>query len=166
MIEAANKLRVAARLNQAVPVMFVGALNEEANGAYDPIYELHDEWPIYRKRETVPNSKSSTVLLYEAANNSWIIKCVPSGQGYDDVSLFDATFAATERKGKTLVTLFSGVASFPEMRLEGSNGIKESGSKGTEGPMSIIPELEWIGGVELEKLKRLDIPPPLREFSS
>lgn len=151
MKQAAEERRIASRLSQAVPVIFSGANDEDANGAYDPIYELHDQWPIYRKRD----SKAEIVLLYVASKSSWIIKIVYVGQNYDEVSLFDSAGNNSDWKGKCLVTLFTGSPSFPELRLEGSNGIFVTrGPKGQVSEMSIVPESEVIGKLEMDKLKR------------
>lgn len=163
MLEADHARKIASRLNQAVPLIFQGASNEEVNGAYDPIYELHDEWPTYRKRNS-NNGKTEIILLYEASDNSWTIKSVLLEEGDDNVSLFDSK-GVPSRKGKNLVKLLSDVASFPELRLEGSNGIREFGVRRSESVMSIIPESEWLGAQQLEKLRRSHNPPPLRDHS-
>ena len=151
MKQASEERKIASRLSQAVPVIFSGACDEEANGAYDPIYELHDQWPIYRKRD----GKTEIILLYVASKSSWIIKTVYVGQSYDEVSLFDSPGNNADRRGKCLVTLFTGCPSFPELRLEGSNGISEACAPRRNGhEMSIVPESELIGALEMEKLKQ------------
>ena len=153
MKQASEERKIASRLSQAVPVIFSGACDEEANGAYDPIYELHDQWPIYRKRD----GKTEIILLYVASKSSWIIKTVYVGQSYDEVSLFDSPGNNADRRGKCLVMLFTGCPSFPELRLEGSNGISEACAPRRNGhEMSIVPESELIGALEMEKLKQMN----------
>lgn len=164
MLAADHTRKIASRLNQAVPIIISGASNEDINGTYDPIYELHDEWPIYRRRDC-RISKAEVILQYEFADSAWSIKSVivDDSQGEDNATLFDSP-GSPGRKGKWLALLTSDVASFPELRLEGSNGIKEFGARKKDSRISITPESEMIGAMELDKLKRLNFPIPIRDF--
>lgn len=142
-------------------MIFSGAANDDANGVYDPIYELHDEWPIYRKRDTT----ADIYMMYTAAKSCWVIKTLNAAQSHDEISLF-STPNTTDWKGKSLITLSCENPTFPELRLEGSNGIVEDGgSRKGNCMMSVTPESEWIGGIEMEKLKQLKNATPLRDCS-
>ena len=161
---AERERKIASRLGQAVPLIISGAVDDNANGAYDPIYELHDEWPIYRKRD----SKAEIALLYVADKMSWIVKTLYAGQNHDEVSLFDSpgNTSSSDWKGKCLVILQTGIPTFPELRMEGCNGISEPGVKKKIGSLiSVIPESESIGNLEIEKLKRINSPSRLRDCS-
>mmetsp|Transcript_34605 Transcript_34605/g.32971 ORF Transcript_34605/g.32971 Transcript_34605/m.32971 type:complete len:371 (-) Transcript_34605:460-1572(-) len=108
-----KKLKIANRLNQAVPIIFKGALNADVNGIFDPIYEILNEWPVYSKR----NSKEGVVCYYEPSENSWVMHSALAGQGS----------SSPERGGNRILKMSCGIPNFPELRLEGSNGIKEFG---------------------------------------
>lgn len=99
--------------------------------------------------------------MYEARESAWTIKIVSLEQVQSQDTLFDNQ-GSPGRQGKRLVKLVSAVASFPELRLEGCNGITESGARGAESEISIIPESEFNGALEMEKLRRLDFSPSLR----
>lgn len=158
---AAKERKISARLSQAVPVIFSGAVNDDANGVYDPIYELHDEWPIYRKRDTT----SDIYMMYTTAKNCWVIRTVYAAQNHDEISLF-STPSTTDWRGKALVTLSCETPTFPELRLEGSNGIiEEGGSRKGNCVMSVTSESEWFGGIEMEKLKQIKVATPPRDCS-
>ena len=164
MLLADHTRKIARRLNQAVPIVISGAFNEDANGTYDPIYELHDDWPIYRRRDCKIR-KIEIILQYESVKSAWSIKCIPldDSQGEDSSTLFDSP-GSPGRRGKWLVFLYSDVASFPELRLEGSNRIKESGARSADSKISVTPESEMIGAMELAKLKRSNFPIPIKYF--
>lgn len=162
--EVKRERKIASRLGQAVPLIISGAVDDDANGAYDPIYELHDEWPIYRKRD----SKAEIVLLYVADKMSWIVKTLFVGQNHDEVSLFDSpgNTSSSDWRGKCLIILQTGIQTFPELRMEGCNGISEPGVKKRYGSLiCVIPESEWIGNLEIEKLRSINSPSRLRDSS-
>ena len=161
MNAATKERKVSARLSQAVSVIFSGAANDDANGVYDPIYELHDEWPIYRKRDTA----ADIYMVYTTAKKCWVIKTVFTAQNHDEISLF-STPSTTDWRGKSLVSLRCENPTFPELRLEGSNGIvEEGGSRKGNCIMSVTPESEWIGAIEMEKLKQTRFAAPIRDCS-
>jgi hypothetical protein len=164
--EEQKKLKIANRLNQAVPIIFKGALNADINGIFDPIYEILNEWPVYRKR----NCKEEVVCYYEPSENAWIMHSSLAGLGYDAVA-----FTSSPERGNRILKMACGIPNFPELRLEGSNGIKEFGesfssrvskinvpcgddqdvlkNSSSRREISVIPESEWLAEQEMQKLK-------------
>ena len=104
-------------------------------------------------------------MIYTTAKKCWVIKTVYTAQNHDEISLF-STPSTTDWRGKSLVTLSCESPTFPELRLEGSNGIvEEGGSRKGNCIMSVTPESEWIGAIEMEKLKQTRFAAPIRDCS-
>ena len=101
-LEADRKIRIAARVQDAVPLLIQGAKNPEANGFFDPLGDSYDDWPVYQRRvnsntvapqENSPSSSSSGTLSKENNTNSSAADSACTSDDIMDIYLF---FSADE----------------------------------------------------------------------
>jgi hypothetical protein len=107
-VEADRRVRVAARVQDAVPLLIRGARHhDEVNGFYDPTGDSYDGWPVYRRRDAaaaaaVASSPTSSLsssssptgtgtgtgtaaatsdiyLFYSADESAWVVQQVHPG---------------------------------------------------------------------------------------
>ena len=67
-MEADRRVRVAARVQDAVPLLVRGARNDDANGFYDPSGDCYDGWPVYRRRDTAAGADAAASSPAAAAS--------------------------------------------------------------------------------------------------
>lgn len=142
------------RQHQAVPIVIQGGRFHRVNGCYEPVDEIHQDWPVYSLR-----GDRDIWLLY--VGNEWLIQ-------------------STKDKGtsKAYVRLRCEIPTYPELRLEGNNGVIESTfsmvlgvpfqfSKPWDSKLTVLTE-EEAGGIrasEMFKLaERRNSEPPLADF--
>lgn len=177
--EKAEEIRyetIAKRQRNATPVVISGAKNAKANGTFEPVDEVSCDWPVYSKRgdrdiwllyltsrpESIKNN-DGTIFEFPVEYSKWVIQC-------------------TKDKGgeRAFVEFHTESPTFPELRLEGSNGIVENeavlgvavkpqsmlhkalsfrknkhGNSNAEGLISIITE-EEAGGSRASEMFKLD----------
>ena len=99
-MEADRKVRVAARVQDAVPLLIQGAKNPESNGFFDPLGDSYDDWPVYRRRIDTDNTVGSMVDQENSSSSSSSSSSRSSGTlqketsyGITDIYLF---FSADE----------------------------------------------------------------------
>jgi hypothetical protein len=97
----------------AVPVVIEEALNPSLNGVYDPMDDTSDDWPCYRKRD----GEEDIWMVFNRASDSWLIRRATA-------SWVTGTGETVFEKG-FLAKLFTNPPAFPELRLQGENGIEE-----------------------------------------
>jgi hypothetical protein len=114
MKEAERKATIAKRLYDAVSIVIDNANNEELNGTYDPIDDVVDEWPCYRKRD----GTAEIWMTYEASSSSWVIK-----RGKVSYAIIGKPEIILQNG--YLARLRSNPPTFPELRFEGVNGVEE-----------------------------------------
>ena len=106
-LEYENK--IATRRKDAVSIVIDGAICNRVNGIFDPTGQMECEWPIYNHREN-----PFIVLKYNDNNNEWyILESICYESKSNDVL------------DHVLVRLPCSIPNYPELRIEGSNGIKE-----------------------------------------
>eukprot|EP00602_Paraphysomonas_sp_CaronLab_P000520 CAMPEP_0185019652 /NCGR_PEP_ID=MMETSP1103-20130426/2262_1 /TAXON_ID=36769 /ORGANISM="Paraphysomonas bandaiensis, Strain Caron Lab Isolate" /LENGTH=274 /DNA_ID=CAMNT_0027550081 /DNA_START=162 /DNA_END=986 /DNA_ORIENTATION=+ len=127
------------RQQRAVPIVLSGARYARINGCYEPVDEVHCDWPIYSLR-----GDRDIYMVY--VNNEWLIQCEKD-----------------KGTSKAYVRLLCNTPTYPELRAEGTNGIVESSlSKvlgvpftltATQSRITIITEEEALGNRATEMFK-------------
>lgn len=94
--------RARRRQQQAVPIVLQGAVNPRINGTYEPVDEIHSEWPVYSLR-------GDRDLWMVLVGDEWLVQF-------------------TKDKGnekKALLRMSCVPHCWPELRADGMNGISE-----------------------------------------
>jgi hypothetical protein len=124
--EEERAMTISLRLSKAVPIVIDGCRNPEANGIYEPMQEFHDDWPVYKRREVYDDSEFSSAkdlyLFFVIAEGAWIIKeavgIKGSGSSFQPSKLL-------HHPGRRFLRMQCHTETYPELRVEGSNGIEE-----------------------------------------
>ena len=69
-LEADRKIRVAARVQDAVPLLIQGSKNPESNGFFDPLGDSYDDWPVYQRRIDTDNNNLENSLSSSSSPSS------------------------------------------------------------------------------------------------
>jgi len=80
-LEADRRVRVAARVQDAVPLLIRGARHhDEVNGFYDPTGDSYDGWPVYRRRDAAAAAAGSAAAA-SSPTSSLSSSSSPTGTG-------------------------------------------------------------------------------------
>lgn len=94
--------RARRRQQQAVPIVLYGAAAQRLNGTYEPVDEIHQEWPVYSLR-------GDRDLWMVLVGDEWLVQFTKD-KGNDK---------------KALVRMSCSPHCWPELRADGVNGIAE-----------------------------------------
>lgn len=130
--------RARRRQQQAVPIVLHGATNQRLNGTYEPVDEIHNEWPVYSLR-------GDRDLWMVLVGDEWLVQF-------------------TKDKGsekKALIRMSCVPHCWPELRADGTNGIIEYHELlGIHVPVSAKPRIVVVteaeaGGLRASKMFKL-----------
>lgn len=94
--------RARRRQQQAVPIVLHGACNQRLDGTYEPVDEIHNEWPVYSLR-------GDRELWMVLVGDEWLVQ-----------------FTKDKGNDKRALLRMSCVPHcWPELRADGTNGITE-----------------------------------------